>query len=467
MPNPSDMTACLAKLKSVLPAKSWSEDGAVIGPHLLEWRDKYNGHTPILLLPENTQEVSLCVKICAAYKIPIMPQGGNTGLVGGNTPRGEILLCAKRLNTIHSVNAADNIMVVGAGVTLLEAQMAAQKAGRKFPLSLASEGSCTIGGNLATNAGGVHVIKYGSAKNLAVGVKAVLPDGKVFNGITALKKDNTGYDLSRLFMGSEGTLGIITAVSLKLFPKPSRTLRAMVALNTPQNALTLLGRCHSPALTMFELMPRIGIEAVTQNMAGHTDPFDNPSPWYGLIDWEYFGDEDGANAVEKLLASALEDGLITDAVIAQNDSQAARLLALREHMSAAQKTLGASIKHDISVPVSKVAQFIDRAQSAVLAINPHCRPFTFGHMGDGNIHFNVTAPIGADRENFLKQWDIFQAAVHDVVDALGGSISAEHGIGIMKRADLHERADPVKLELLRAVKMALDPDNIMNPRVLI
>ena len=456
----------LRALKATLGPKGWSQDPDILAPHLTEWRDKYFGHTPILLLPQTTAQVSEAVKICSQHGVPIMAQGGNTGLVGGNTPQGEVLLSTRRLKAVRAVNPAANMMIAEAGVTLEVAQQAAQTAGRKFPLNLASQGSCTIGGVISTNAGGVHVIKYGTTKALVTGVEAVLADGRIYNGLSGLKKDNTGYDLSRLFIGAEGTLGIVTAASLKLFERPQTVVRVCAGFNAIKEAMSLLARCQSPALAMFEIMPRIGVQAVIEYFAGHQDPFSAPYPWYGILDFEIY-DGQSDDFITALINRAIDDGLVRDAVIAQSGAQAKALLGLRENMSAAQKHLGASIKHDISIPVDQVANFISRADAAALALIPHARPVAFGHLGDGNIHYNVTSPIGADSDVFLAHWDALQSVVHDIVDSLGGSISAEHGIGIMKKQELAARADPVKMALLRSVKSALDPDNIMNPRVLI
>lgn len=462
------MTDGISALKTALPAPSWTEDQDIIAPHLTEWRDKYFGRTPLMLMPGSAAEAAKAVKICAAHGLKIVPQGGNTGLVGGQTPDGEVLMSTKRLNAIRDVNPATNAMIVEAGCTLLSVQDAAKNAGRKFPLSLASEGSCTIGGNLSTNAGGVHVLKYGTTKDLVFGVEAVLPNGDIFNGLTSLRKDNTGYDLSRLFLGAEGTLGLITAASLKLFPRPGHVQRAMVGTQSPDSALALLEHCQaSGRLSMFEVMPRIGLDLVLTHIPDQTDPFTGKHPWYILLDWETDSEAQGINLAETLLGSALEKSLVHDAVIAQSDTQAARLLALRENMSAAQKFNGSSIKQDITIPLDRIPEFFTRADKAVEAVVPGCRPVGFGHFGDGNIHYNIAQPDGADKAAFLARWNDVSNAVFDIVDSLEGSISAEHGIGIMKREDLAVRADPVKLSLLRSVKNAFDPNNIMNPRVLI
>ncbi len=455
-------------LKHQLDPDMWTEDSDLISPWLTEWRDKYHGVTPLMISPRSTEEVSRAVKLCFDHNIKIVPQGGNTGLVGGQTPQGEVLLSTRKLTRIRDVNAVTNAMIAEAGVTLQSVQKAANDADRKFPLSLASEGSCTIGGNLSTNAGGVHVLKYGTTKDLVFGVEAVLPNGDIFNGLTSLRKDNTGYDLSRLFLGAEGTLGIITAASLKLFPKPGHVQRVIAAVETVDKALSLLDHCRSgDRLAMFEVIPRIGLELVTTHIPDQRDPFTDPHAWYCLLDWEVDDETDGLTLAERKLASAFERELIEDAVIAQSDTQAAALLALREHMSAAQKHNGASIKQDITIPLDKIPTFFEKADKAVEALVPGCRPVGFGHLGDGNIHYNIAQPIDGDRESFLERWDSISNVVFDIVDDMNGSISAEHGIGIMKKSDLADRANPVKIQMLRQIKQSLDPKNIMNPRVLV
>ncbi len=458
----------IAKLKSALPENSWTTDPDIIAPWLVEWRDAYFGHTPIMVMPDDVDEVVKVVNICRDNGLKIVPQGGNTGLVGGQTPQGEVLLSTRRMNKIRATNRMTNAMIAEAGVTLQRVQEAAEATDRKFPLSLASEGTCTIGGNLSTNAGGVHVVKYGTTKDLVFGVEAVLPNGEIYNGLTDLRKDNTGYDLSRLFLGAEGTLGIITAASLKLFPKPGHLQRAMVGLKSPADAVQLLEHCrHGNSLTMFEVMPLIGLELVLKHMKGQRDPFSDPHPWYALIDWEVGDETMGLQLAETTLSRAFEQDLIQDAVIAQSETQAAELLALRENMSAAQKFNGGSIKQDITVPIDRIPEFFQIADKTMEKLIPGCRPVGFGHFGDGNIHYNIAQPEGADKQEFLSHWNEISEAVFDIVDQLGGSISAEHGIGIMKRDTLAHRADPGKMTLLRAVKVAIDPTNLMNPRVLI
>lgn len=471
MTRPSSDMSGIDALKSALPTQAWTQDADIIAPHLTEWRDKYFGTTPILLMPGNTQEVATAVRLCAEHNLSIVPQGGNTGLVGGQTPQGEVLLSLKRMTTVRDVNPVANAVTVEAGATLYRVQQAALAVDRKFPLTLSSEGSCTVGGVLSTNAGGNHVLKYGTTKDLVFGVEAVLADGQIFNGLTSLRKDNTGYDLSRLFLGAEGTLGIITAATLKLFPQPGHVARALIGVGSVEDAVTLLTQFRSPALAMFEVMPRIGYAAVTDNFEAIRDPLQNSHPWYVLTDFEVDTPEAGQTHLLRLLQDGMESGLIGAAVIAQSDTQHAALGAIREHMSAGQKFLGGSIKQDITVPLDRISEFFTRADAAVEQVVPGCRPVGFGHFGDGNIHYNIAQPHSADmaanRTAFLARWDPISEAVFDIVDALGGSISAEHGIGIMKRDTLAQRADPVKMELLRRVKRAMDPEGILNPRVMI
>jgi FAD/FMN-containing dehydrogenase len=455
-------------LKQSLPANCWTQDADIIAPHLSEWRDKYFGHTPLMLTPRSTQDVSDAVKLCAEHKIAIMPQGGNTGLVGGNTPMGEVLISMKYMTQIREMNTTANNMIVEAGAILQNVLDAANAANRKFPMTLSSQGSCTVGGVLSTNAGGNHVLKYGTTKELVFGVEAVLPSGEVFNGLTNLRKDNTGYDLNRLFLGAEGTLGIITAASLKLFPKPGYVQRALIALDSAAAAVSLLEDFRAGGrLAMFEVMPAIGYRAVVDNFETIRDPFDAKHAWYLLCDWEVDSEEEGLALAETLLGNAFEAEKVIDAVIAQNETQANDILSIREHMSAGQKFLGGSVKQDITVPVDKIPEFFRLADAKMQEVVPNCRPVGFGHFGDGNIHYNIAQPEAMERETFLGQWNDISNAVFDIVDDLGGSISAEHGIGTMKREDLAQRADPTKMALLKAIKSAMDPDRIMNPRVMV
>ncbi len=439
-------------------------------PYLREWRDRYVGRAAVVLKPGSTDEVARILQIANEARVAVVPQAGNTGLVGGQIPseRGsEIVLSVARLKRVRQVDAAGGAMIVEAGVTLAEAQETAANAGRYFPLSLASEGSCQIGGVLATNAGGVGVLAYGNARNLALGVEVVLADGRVWDGLRTLKKDNTGYDLRDLFIGSEGTLGVITAAALKLFSQLPDKATAFVALRKPSDTLKLFRMAEAQAhagLTAFEFLSAFTIDLVLKHIPGTKLPLPDAAPWYVLIEISDAGPEGNAlAAMERLLAEAAENGVISDGVIAGSLAQAQGLWRLRETASEAQKPEGGSIKHDISVPVASIPEFLERVTPIVEKVCPGARPVVFGHFGDGNVHFNVTQPDGMDRAKFLGLWEPMADAVHGLVAAMGGSISAEHGIGQMKRAALQQFKSPVELELMRTVKAALDPKGILNP----
>jgi FAD/FMN-containing dehydrogenase len=461
----------LGRLKDAVGAKGFSQDPAEIAPHLEEWRGKYHGTSPLLLKPATTAEVSAALRICNDSGIPVVTQGGNTGLVGGQIPRhGEVLLSTARLSRIRALDDSGATLTVEAGVTLAQVQQAADEKQLLFPLRLASEGSCTIGGNIATNAGGTHVLRYGMTRALVLGLEVVLANGTVLEMLRALHKDNTGYDLKQNFIGSEGTLGVVTAACLKLFPKPEVTVVAFAAVPSPAAAIRLLGvmqAATSGLLSAFELVPRIALAFVTRHIEGTRDPLAAPSPWYVLIE------ATGGRAVslsatfESALADAVENGLVTDAVVAASEAQAASLWKLRESISESQKREGASIKHDISVPVAAIPDFIAQAVPAVQALLPGARAVSFGHLGDGNLHFNFNSPRAGDDAGFLAQWDEVQQTVHDIVKEFGGSISAEHGIGAMKVAQLPRYKSHDELDAMRAIKMAFDPKGILNPGKLI
>ncbi|MGR4866655.1 FAD-binding oxidoreductase [Caulobacter sp. LARHSG274] len=465
-PVPADT---LSRLKVVLGAGGWSQDPDRLAPKLQEWRGRWTGQTPLLVLPRSTAEVAAVVGICAADGVAITPQGGNTGLVAGQIPQGEILLSTERLTAVRDVDAFDDVMVLEAGVTLAAAHEAALSAGRRFPLSLASEGSCTIGGLASTNAGGTAVLRYGVMRDQILGIEAVLPNGEVWNGLKRLRKDNTGYDLKHLLIGAEGTLGVITAVSLKLHPLLASRCVAIAAVATPQDAIALLARAKDEtggAVEAFELMSRLGVAFALKNIPGLREPLEAVHPWYVLV--ETASGEPGAAeaAMERLLAGALEGGLIQDAAVAQSDAQAHAFWAVRENQSGGQKPEGAAWKHDVSVPVSKVAAFIDQATAAVERLSPGVRVVAFGHVGDGNVHYDVLRAEGAADDPHDALRDAGARIVHDIVAALDGSISAEHGLGTMKSVEALRYKSPVEIEALRAVRAALDPKRIMNPRVL-
>jgi FAD/FMN-containing dehydrogenase len=457
------------RLKALVGPEGWTDDPDILAPRLVEWRDRWSGRTPLMLSPASTEETAAVVGLCAAAGAPLTVQGGNTGLVGGQIPQGEILLSTRRLRTIRDVDPVDDVLVAEAGVTLAEVQAAAAVAGRRFPLSLASEGTATLGGVVSTNAGGVAVLRFGTARDLVLGLEAVLPNGEIWRGLRRLRKDNTGYDLRGLLSGAEGTLGVITAASVKLFPQPAGRAVAMVGLESPQAALDLLTRARravDAGLEAFELMARQGVVFALRNIPGQRDPLTTDPPWRVLLEIAS-PDLDGAGRrMESLLAEACEQGLAGEAVIAASEAQAAAFWSLRENQSAAQKPEGATWKHDISVPVSQVPRFIHEASEAMAAFSPGCRISAFGHVGDGNIHFDVLRPEGGDDAPHLVQRAEGQARVHDIAIALGGSVSAEHGLGVMKAEEARRQKDPAEVALLTTIRAALDPGRILNPRVL-
>jgi FAD/FMN-containing dehydrogenase len=437
-------------------------------PFLREQRDLYRGKAAMVLKPGSAEEVSKILALADKTKTPIVPQGGNTGLVGGqvSSDRKAIIVSTARMNKIREVDADANTMTVESGVILQNAQEAASKAERLFPLSLGAEGSCTIGGNLSTNAGGTQVLAYGNARDLVLGLEVVLASGKILRGLRKLKKDNTGYDLRHLFMGAEGTLGIITAAVLKLFPAPRAISTAWIGVPSPEAALSLLNLSLAragTALTSFELMPRIALEFDLRHLPGARDPLGSPHPWYVLA--EIFGDDDARTReqMEALLADGMEQSLVTDAAIADSFEQRNLLWKLRTAMSDVQKPEGGSIKHDISVPVSSVPAFVKEATAKVEKMIPGARVVAFGHLGDGNLHYNVSQPVGADKAKFLAKWEALNEAVHAIVGKYEGSISAEHGIGLLKRDLLAKAKDPVALSVMHAIKKTLDPNGILNP----
>jgi FAD/FMN-containing dehydrogenase len=465
-PVPADV---LSRLKAVLGDGGWSQDPERLAPKLLEWRDRWSGQTPFLALPRTTADVAAVVGICAESATPITTQGGNTGLVGGQIPQGEVLLSTERLRAIRETDTFDDVLVAEAGVTLSAVHAAAAAVGRRFPLGLASEGSATVGGVVSTNAGGTQVLRYGMTRNLVLGLEAVLPSGEIWNGLKRLRKDNTGYDLKQLLIGAEGTLGVVTAVALKLYPVMVSRAVAMIGLDSPETALKLLVRARDEtggAVEAFELMGRLGVDFALKNIAGTRDPLGSAHPWYVLAEFSSGEPGSAEAAMERFLASGLEDGLIGDAVVAQTDAQAKALWAIRENQSPAQKPEGATWKHDVAVPVSQVAVFLARADAAMRAFAPGCRIAAFGHMGDGNIHYDVLRGDGAPDAPHAARRDAGSRIVHDIVADLGGSISAEHGLGAMKTEEARRYKSPVEIETMVAIRKALDPRRIMNPRVL-
>jgi FAD/FMN-containing dehydrogenase len=459
----------LAGLAQIVGAAHVVTDPDFIAGHVVEPRGLYRGKALALVRPASTGETAQVVALCNRLRAPLVPQGGNTGLVGGQTPDStgsEIILSLRRMSRIREIDPDANVMIAEAGVTLANAQAAAQEVDRLFPLSLASEGSCTIGGNLSTNAGGVAVIAYGNARDLAIGLEVVLADGRVINGLSKLRKDNSGYDLKNLFVGAEGTLGIVTAAALKLFPNPRSRATAFVGLSDPARALSLLKTAHQFAgggVTSFELIPRIGIDFVLAHTRGARDPLASPHAWYVLVEISSQMATGADHAMESMLEQALEQGMVEDATIVASQEQRQAFWLLRESLSEVQGREGGSIKHDISVPVGATPDFLARASQAVETYMPGARVVAFGHLCDGNIHFNVSQPIGADKTAFLAQWKAMNKVVHDVVAQFHGSISAEHGIGQLKRELLNSTKDPVALDVMRAIKSLLDPHGILNP----
>jgi FAD/FMN-containing dehydrogenase len=457
----------LEQLKAIVGPNHVLTDPDALAGALVEPRGLYKGCARALVRPASTAEVSAVVAACAGSQAPIVPQGGNTGLVGGQIPLGpEIVLSLKRLNRVREVDALADSMIVEAGVTLAEAQAAAERADRLFPLSLASEGSCTIGGNLSTNAGGVAVLAYGNARELTTGVEVVLADGRIVNALSKLRKDNTGYDLKDLFIGAEGTLGIITAAALKLFARPRARETAFVGLADPSAALGLFRSARETfgaGVVSFELIPRIALDFVLRHVAGARDPLAAPHPWYVLVEIASQVAGGLADAVAEWLAQAAERGLIADAALAASGDQRAAFWNLRESISEVQKFEGGSIKHDVSVPIGAVPDFLAEASATVRRRMAGARVVAFGHMGDGNIHFNVSQPVGAEKEAFLADWEGMNEVVHDVVEKYQGSFSAEHGIGRLKRELLARKKDPAALDVMRRLKATLDPQGILNP----
>ncbi len=435
-----------------------------------EPRGSFSGCALAAVFPSSVPQVAALLALCNEHGVGVVPQGGNTGLVGGQTPDSsgeQVLLSLTKLDRIREIDPDSDAMTLEAGVTLARAQEAALSAKRYFPLSLASEGSCTIGGNLATNAGGVHVLSFGSTRDLALGIEAVLADGRVLSTLSTLRKDNTGYDLTRLMIGSEGTLGVITAATLKLFPLRGARVATLVALPDPQAALRLLERCKlslAAFLEAFELLPRIGVEFVVKHAKPARDPFSRPFPWYALVEFASQGDEESLRGqVVDFLEEATNLGVALDASIADSLARRAEFWRLREAMSEVQRREGGSIKHDVSLPLKAVPGFIEEAGRRVAAVVPGARPVPFGHLGDGNIHYNVSQPVEMETQAFLARRPEVNAVVHGLVASLGGSISAEHGIGQAKRDLLRETKDPTALAAMRAIKAALDPKGVLNP----
>ena len=443
--------------------------GGDMAGYLTDWRGRYTGAALAVVVPDTTLDVAAVVRWCAANAVPVVPQGGNTGLSGGATPDASgrtVVLSLTRLNRIRAIDAVDNTITVEAGCTLAAVQTAAADAGRLFPLSLAAQGSATIGGNLATNAGGTAVLRYGNARSLCLGLEVVTAAGEVWEGLRSLRKDNSGYDLRDLFIGAEGTLGVITAAVLRLYPLPAARLVAWVAVAEPSAAVALLDRAQTrfgPQLTAFELISAACLDLVLAHFPDARAPLGAPSPWSVLLELSVLDDGAAAgSALETFLGGAAADGVVEDAVIATSLTQAAALWALRENISEAQARAGANIKHDIAVPISRIAAFIADGQAAVYGVLPAAKLVVFGHLGDGNLHFNVSAQDPRD-PGLLAAREAVNTVIHELVMRNGGSISAEHGLGVLRRDEAARFKSPVEMALMHAVKAALDPAGIMNP----
>jgi len=461
------MNRLLETLPRLVGVDFFHADPLDMAPYATDWRGRYSGQPLCVVRPANTEEVAAVVCACVSAGVPVVPQGGNTGLCGGATPTvGEVVLSLTRLNKIRSIDTHNNTLTVEAGCTLAAVRSAAQASGRLFPLSLAAEGTATIGGNLATNAGGVQVLRYGNMRDLCLGLEVVLPDGRVWNGLRALRKDNTGYDLKHLFIGAEGTLGIITAAVLKLFSRPRAVATAWASTPSPAAAVALLTRLREKIggrVTAFELVGRSGLDLVLRHIPGSRDPLPDPSAWQVLIELSDTMQTDLVEPLAEVLAAAQQSGEVQDAALATNEAQARAFWALREHIAEAQKIEGFSIKHDIALPVSHLAEFIHRCDAELAAAFPGVRIVCFGHLGDGNLHYNQSQPTRQDNAAFIARTEEVSRIVHDLVHALGGTISAEHGIGQLKRDALLRYKSAVEIDLMRSVKQSLDPLGLMNP----
>ena len=457
-------------LKAVVGRAGYLDDPADMAPYCKSFRDGWEGRVPLVLRPSSAGEVAKLVRICAEAGIAVVPQGGNTGLTGAGQPHAdmsEVIVSTSRLKQIRAIDPVNDTITVEAGVVLKEIQSVADRTDRLFPLSLGAEGSCQIGGNISTNAGGVNVLRYGNTRNLVLGLEVVLPDGSVWDGLRGLRKDNTGYDMKQVFIGAEGTLGIITAAVLRLFPKPTASETAWIALDSPLAAVGLLGHMRArlgDTVSAFELVGRPIIDLLLTGVAGHEDPMRETHPWYVLMDVTSQGTSGSLHEpLAEALGEAQEAGLIRDALIAASGAQAVKLWKMRESLVEAQVAAGGSFPHDVSVPVSRLPEFIERADAALEAACPGMIRCAFGHVGDGNMHYNPIRPRQWDQARITQERPRINRIVHDIIVDLGGSISAEHGIGRSRLAELEHYKKPVELDMMRAIKRALDPRGIMNP----
>jgi FAD/FMN-containing dehydrogenase len=462
--------AILNRLRTLVGAEGYLDQPSDIAPYVVDHRKLYRGVTPLVLRPATTQQIADILTLCYAENIPVVPSGGNTGYCGGATPSddgSQVVLSLSRMRKIRNMDALNYTMTVEAGCVLAELQTAAEQIDRYFPLSLGSEGSCQIGGNLSTNAGGTSVVRYGMARNMVLGLEVVLPDGRVLDSLKALRKDNTGYDLRDLFIGAEGTLGVITAATLKLFPRPRTVVTAMVALKSLESAIELLAQLRSAsgdAIVTFEVMPRIVIDFELQYLKGISDPFERKHDWYVLIEVQSARDDEALSAaIEISLGEAIEAALISDALVAQSEAQRAAFWSIRERVPEGERHAGSSIKHDVSVAITDIPALVKEGTAAMLALVPKGRIVSFGHLGDGNLHFNLNQPDDMNRATFDAMTPQINRAVHDVVLKYRGSIAAEHGIGKLKRDEMAHYKSAVELDVMRAIKRALDPKGLMNP----
>ncbi|HXP95902.1 MAG TPA: FAD-binding oxidoreductase [Telmatospirillum sp.] len=460
----------LASIAAVVGPQGLLTDAADIAPYLEERRGIFHGRARAVVRPQSTADVATVVRLCAEHNVGIVPQGGNSGLCGGAAPDAsgtQVILNLSRLNKIRAFDPMNFTMTVEAGVVLQTVQETASDAGCLFPLSFGAEGSAQIGGVISTNAGGSGVLRYGNARDLIMGLEVVLPDGQIWDGLRTLRKNNTGYDLKQLFIGAEGTLGIVTAAVLKLFPKPKEVQTAFCALKDLDAALSLLSRTRAASgdlATAFELIPRIALDMTIEHIPGITDPLTESHDWYVLMELSTSRDDGSLrDSIETLLGAAMEDGEIVDAVLATSSEQSRSLWRIRDGIHDAQKGEGGSIKHDVSIPVSSMPDFIRRATTAVESAIPGIRAVPFGHVGDGSLHFNLTQPRGANREAYLAEWTRMNRIVHDIAMSMQGSVSAEHGIGRLKKSELARYKSPLELELMKRIKAAFDPKGVMNP----
>lgn len=460
----------LDELRRIVGPAGYLDQPSDIEPYTIDHRRLYRGATPLVLRPQSTEEVSRILRLCNEERIGVVPIGGNTSYCGGATPSADgnqIVVSLARMRRIRSIDPDNFTLIAEAGCVLQEVQEAAAAVDRLFPLSLGSEGSCQLGGNLSTNAGGTAVLRYGMMRDLVLGLEVVLPDGRIWDGLSQLRKDNTGYDLRNLFIGAEGTLGIITAASCKLFSRPRELITAFAAVADPSAAVTLLSRLRAAtgdAVSTFELIPRFGLDLVIRHVPGTSDPFDEAHSWYVLTEVSSARtDSELREIIERELFVAIENGTVRDAVIAQNEAQREAFWRLRESIPEGQRLEGASIKHDISVPTSALPRFIEEASAMLNSLVPDARILPYGHLGDGNLHFNLSVPVGGDAAQFMARAGQIHSAMYDLVARYGGSFSAEHGIGQLKRTELARYKHPVALEVMRAIKQTLDPNGIMNP----